>query len=436
MESKLHLTIEITHEQEGSYLTLPFEVPEGIDSIQVAYRYPRRLENAQNVPGGSFTARPKINTIDLGLIDPHGKQAGASGSDKNEVSISETYATPGYTPCPIVAGEWRILVGAYRVAPEGVTVAYEVTLTPKQYRWLRGDLHAHTLASDGVHTLEELALKAKRNGLDFVAVTDHNQFTPAERMPAVEGVTMIPGVEWTHYLGHANFTGVDVPYDEVYATNDPAQISSMFKSGRERGALITINHPFDPNCSFGLDLKTLPFDCIEIWNGPMRELNLRAVGFWQQMLCSGSKIPAVGGSDYHRDTPFIFLGGPTTCVYAGSSGKSDILSAIRAGHCYIVFAPNGPECEMKAGSAIMGDSVIFNEESVLQLSVRGLETGDVVRVVTNAKSEVVFSAPVNGDANLSFRMEAPGFARVEVLRTFLPGVPPLPALITNPIYFD
>ncbi len=30
----------------------------------------------------------------------------------------------------------------------------------------------------------------------------------------------------------------------------------------------------------------------------------------------------------------------------------------------------------------------------------------------------------------------PGFLRVEIYRTFLPGVPPLPALISNPIYFD
>jgi hypothetical protein len=33
-------------------------------------------------------------------------------------------------------------------------------------------------------------------------------------------------------------------------------------------------------------------------------------------------------------------------------------------------------------------------------------------------------------------MDAAGFARVEVLREFIPGIPPLPALISNPIYFD
>jgi len=33
-------------------------------------------------------------------------------------------------------------------------------------------------------------------------------------------------------------------------------------------------------------------------------------------------------------------------------------------------------------------------------------------------------------------METPGFARVEILREFVPGLPMLPALISNPIYFD
>jgi hypothetical protein len=33
-------------------------------------------------------------------------------------------------------------------------------------------------------------------------------------------------------------------------------------------------------------------------------------------------------------------------------------------------------------------------------------------------------------------MQAAGFAYIEVLRSFLPGLPLLPALISNPIYFD
>ena len=116
-------------------------------------------------------------------------------------------------------------------------VSFEVTLEHKERRLLKGDLHTHTLASDGVHTLEELAWKAKRNGLDFVAVTDHNQMVSTDALPRLPGVTMIPGVEWTHYQGHANFLGVDQPYDEPFATNTPEEALARFDFGpATRGA--------------------------------------------------------------------------------------------------------------------------------------------------------------------------------------------------------
>jgi DNA polymerase (family 10) len=40
---------------------------------------------------------------------------------------------------------------------------------------LRGDLHAHTDATDGQLTLEEVAEVGKRNGYEYVAVTDHSK---------------------------------------------------------------------------------------------------------------------------------------------------------------------------------------------------------------------------------------------------------------------
>ena len=119
-----------------------------------------------------------------------------------------------------------------------------------------------------------------------------------------------------------------------FAANTQEEIRARFAIARERGALITLNHPFEEGCGFPLDFNTLPFDCLEVWNGPMRESNLRALGLWQSLLAAGKKIPICGGSDYHRDTPFIFLGGPTTCVYALSAGASDILAALRQGHGY------------------------------------------------------------------------------------------------------
>jgi hypothetical protein len=409
-------------------------MPPDTEMFSLCYRYERKHEGAPGKDG--FTSRQENNIIDLGLIAPDGTQVGASGSDKTEIQVSETYATPGYRACPLLPGEWQILVGAYKVAPEGVAVDYELSFTPKRLRLFKGDLHVHTLASDGVLSAEELAQHARRHGLDFLAITDHNQMVSEASLPRLPGLTLIPGVEWTHFKGHANFLGVDKPYDEPFFANSLEDVRSRFVSARARGALIIINHPFEEICPFQFDLNTLPFDCLEIWNGPMRESNLRALGFWHNLLKAGKKIPICGGSDYHRDHLFIMLGGPTTCVFAMSAGPADILSGLRQGHVYITFASNGPTLDMIAGDALPGDSVPFSRTREIQIKVNGLLAGDTLQVVTGQGSTPLFKAGTDGKFQGVYTMDSRGFARIEILREFVPGLPQLPALISNPIYFE
>jgi hypothetical protein len=435
MQDKITLQLFIDHGRQGTYFTLPFTMPDGIETLELAYRYDRYDESETRQEKGAFTSRQEINIIDLGLIAPDGSQVGVSGSDKTDIFLSETRATPGYHRHVLTPGEWQIIIGAYKVQAEGLTVIYDLTFTYKSLRLLKGDFHTHTVASDGVLTASELASRALRHGLDFVAITDHNQMVAADSLPQLPGFTVIPGVEWTHFQGHANFLGVDQPYDVPFFSNTPQEALERFKTARQRGALITLNHPFEPGMGFQFDLGAFPYDCLEIWNGPMREPNFRSLGFWQSLLAAGKKVPVCGGSDYHRDSPFLFLGGPTTCVFSQSAGPSDILSALKMGHAYIVFAPDGPGLEMTAGDAIMGDTVRWDEVKDLQITVNGLLAGDVVRVVTGSQSTPLLSAPASGRFQAAYTMDAPGFARVEILRSFLPGLPMLPALISNPIYF-
>jgi hypothetical protein len=85
---------------------------------------------------------------------------------------------------------------------------------------------------------------------------------------------------------------------------------------------------------------------------------------------------------------------------------------------------------------ILGDSVKWSDVNHFVFEITNLLAGDKVRVVTGIDSQVVWVAPTHGSIKMTYTMEKPGFARVEVLREFLPGVPLLPALISNPIYFD
>lgn len=422
--------------QRGTYFTIPFTMPPDTETFTLRYSYERMHTREEALENGVFRAREKVNTIDLGLVTPAGTQAGASGADKLEVTISETYATPGYQPQVLTPGEWGILVGAYRVAQPGVTVTYELSFTPKQRRLLKGDLHMHTIASDGVLTAVELAAVAKSHGLDFIAITDHNQMLSHAALPRVPGLTIIPGMEWTHYQGHSNFLGVDQPYDEPFFTNTPEEAAKRFASARERGALIVIDHPYDEGCPFLFDLAQLPFDCFEIWNGPMRESNLRAVGIWHAMLAAGRKVPAVGGSDFHRSELFLYPGGPTNCVYSNSAGEKDILEAVRKGRGFVTCAPDGPIIEAYAGRAWLGESVKFSEIQEMDIKASNLVAGDTLQVITSGGVAAQWQAGAAGELEVHYRMAQPGFARVQVLRHFLPGIPALPALVSNPIYFE
>ncbi len=84
----------------------------------------------------------------------------------------------------------------------------------------------------------------------------------------------------------------------------------------------------------------------------------------------------------------------------------------------------------------MGDSVPWPAVQRLTIRAGGLQRGDVLRVVTASSSDVLVQAPQDGSLEVEYPISGPGFARVEILRSFLAGLPLLPALISNPIYFE
>jgi DNA polymerase (family 10) len=66
---------------------------------------------------------------------------------------------------------------------------------------IKGDLHCHTVASDGHHTIEEMALAARERGYEYVAITDHsashgfgNDVPPDELRLQIERVHEVNGM--------------------------------------------------------------------------------------------------------------------------------------------------------------------------------------------------------------------------------------------------
>lgn len=206
-ENMLHLSRFISPSEERTYFTLPFEAPEDVERLTITYSYPRRVRYAQD----GMVCEREDNIIDLALRAPGNRYIGASGSDRNTIELSSQGSSQGYAATSIDAGTWEIIIGAYKVQPEGVTVEYDITFTMKELRRFQGDTHMHTTGSDGVLSPEELAQLCRWQKLDFAFITDHNNYAENDHLPCVPDLTVIPGAEWTHYMGHSGFLGVRRP---------------------------------------------------------------------------------------------------------------------------------------------------------------------------------------------------------------------------------
>lgn len=63
---------------------------------------------------------------------------------------------------------------------------------------MKGDLHCHTKLSDGSLGIEDIIIQAKRTGIDFLSITDHDTLASVSRAAVLGeryGVRVLPGVE-------------------------------------------------------------------------------------------------------------------------------------------------------------------------------------------------------------------------------------------------
>lgn len=368
MEKRIRISHTIEKQREKTYYAVPFSVPEGVERMTVSYHYEKGTKAAPNV-------------VDLGLSDEKGRFVGWSGGARQSVTVGPCEATPGYWMTEIGPGEWQILVGAYKIAGQSLAVEYEVTFYEKEARWLFGDLHCHSTASDGALSSWELAQRARRMGFDFLAVSDHNNYCGNYSLPKVPGLTMIPAVEWTHYKGHMNFFGAAAPFENSFVANTQAEMLSLVKQAKESGALVSANHPKCPFCPYLWEDDSC-FDLMEIWNGPMRRANMDALAWWHRFLVQGRKLPVVGGSDFHRDKSPVRLGNPVTAVFCASPAAEDIVEAIRQGHCYVTESIKGVRLELEG--SCFGDTLKGQRGKTLRFKASGGKQGMRFCLVSDA----------------------------------------------------
>jgi hypothetical protein len=440
------LTGHFDRAHEKRYAHVPFDVPRGLGQLHVRYAYSDRIDSAPAVTGG--------NTLDIGLFDARGIAAGApgfrgwSGSNKLELTIDEQWATPPYASGPIAAGMWHVLLGPYKIGPHGCDWRVEIWFDPgipepprgafathrrdadpptaARAGWIRGDLHCHTVYSDGDSWPIEMLYAAAEAGLDFLGVTDHNNVGHQRAYGAGgDGLPLVlPGIEVTTYGGHWNAWGTDRWWE--FREPEARAVEATMREAAAAGAVVCVNHPkpLGPPWEYA---DVSGFHAIEVWNGPWANLNGAALSFWEERLRRGERIAAVGGSDTHylrapdpdpRHSPR--LGAPTTWVQAGDAPTvASILDALRDGRSFVSASPHGPQLYLAPDPARAGR---------VRVEVRG---GEGCALVLISDAGVARSAAVSA-AVWDLSAEVPRAARY-VRAQLVDAAGELQAL-TNPVW--
>ena len=367
---------------------LPVEVPPGTAGLRVELEY----------------SRAAGTVLDLGCFGPRGFR-GWSGSARESFVIAGEAATPGYLAGEIEAGTWQVMVGVHRVPPEGVRYRLTAEATPATAglrpppakpvppeprdrpprrvlsaragrRWLAGDLHTHTVHSDGVLSVTELAALAAGRGLDFIAVTDHNTVSHHAELPAAAsryGIILLPGQEVTTDGGHAGALG-DIGWIDFRREPD-----DWLDATEAAGGLLSVNHPFAGPVSWVRPMRRRP-PLVEVWHPSWLDLRWTTPLSWW-LAWDAAAIP-VGGSDWHQPGSDAPPGRPTTWVECAGDEPRDVLDGLRAGLVAISAERDGPVLLRHDG-----DLVAVGADGLTLAGLQGpcaLVRGDLARLASRA----------------------------------------------------
>ena len=110
------------------------------------------LEDASRRTHTCASEHEVYELLGLAYIEPELRE------DRGEIAAAASAASPGpaTSPAPVAS-------------PAGGGLPRLIELGD-----IKGDLHCHTIASDGRNTIEQMALAARERGYEYVAITDHS----------------------------------------------------------------------------------------------------------------------------------------------------------------------------------------------------------------------------------------------------------------------
>ncbi len=407
-----HIEGTLTGDDVKRHVLHTFEVPAGAHQLTVRLRFePWEVNGLRNM-------------LCLSLFDPTGfRGAGHRGGAEHEIHITEWEATPGYRPGALPPGQWTVEIDTHRIVP-GTPCRYRLDITventsapqseaaPRDQHprvtpergpgWYRGDLHAHSIHSDGRWDVVGLVTAARAFGLDFVTLTDHNTITGIEEMEQASSPDLLTlvGMELTTFWGHALSLGTRHWIDWRVQLNGRA-MADIVREVTDAGGLFIIAHPGipgDPICTGCTwqytDVMPGPARVVEVWNGPWIDHggNEQSLMLWYEWLNQGHRLAATSGTDAHGPVEGEGMGDLIryvgfNVVYADELSEEAILAAVARGHLYLSAGPRlGLEGRTPAGEhAMMGD-VLHGPEAEITADWADCPANARMRLIANGEA--------------------------------------------------
>lgn len=396
---RIHIDGSLDYTQNKRHIAHAFTVPASTTRLTIHFDYSPKQSQGQ-------TYR---NDLSLTVFDPTSCRGARHNNQDRNLTITADTATPGYVP-GLQPGTWTAWIDTHRVLPpdtihyafdietssEPVAAAGEpwppATTAPRGAGWYRGDLHGHTLHSDGHWDVPDLLAYGRAYGLDFVTLSDHNTISGLRQLDSLrrDDLLTIGGMELTTYYGHALALGLR-SWLEWRVDASGLTMPELAARAQEAGATFIIAHPLslgDPfctGCDWGYpDMMPGNARLVEVWNSawPTDNQNEQGLQLWYAWLNAGYRMSATRGSDIHG--PLDYTNVAFNVVYAEELSEAAILRAIRQGHLYISA---GPRLELTARSsdgstAIIGDRVTGAEVEVTLAWTAG-SAGERLRLIVD-----------------------------------------------------
>jgi hypothetical protein len=346
----------------------------------------------------------------------------------------------------------------------------------------RGALHVHSRRSDGTGTPDRIAAAASRARLKFVILTDHGDASREPEPPAYRGgVLLIDAVEVSTDDGHLVALGLPkAPYRLAGEARD------VLEDIRRLGGFAIAAHPGSAKPDLRWLDWTSPVDGVEWLNGdsewrdeprsalaralftfPFRQPETLAglldrsdtiLRRWDAMTARRQVVAVAAGDAHARigirsgeptdnsialplpsyESVFRAMSITVSPVTLGGDAAADaraIVDAIRAGHVYssidALAAPAALSFAAVSGKTQASAGDILRPAGEVELHV-DTNAPDSARIVLLKHGETMTSA---AGKSLTYRVPAErAVYRAEVHLPGAPGDPPVPWILSNPVY--